>query len=747
MNNEKKLYNIDKYIKRLAEPFFYGISLLIIAFVWCLLLKVWRADWNIPFDYGTKLGNDALGASTWIKSYLQNGFSWEQSDFSVPFSTDRKGEFGVDRMVLLLEILCSRLFSSYGGCLNALYLLSFLTAGFTALYSLRSMGFSRGSCLSGSLMYTFLQYHLMRGEMHLYLAFYYSIPLAVLVMLWLTDESLLTERFSQCVMGRIRRGHIMLGFFSWIIGLQQPYYAFFAAIGISYALLYSLCRKKSGKVLESVGSLLIIALTTLAGNLNALLNASDQAIQYLRRQRTVGSIEFYGLKLINLLLPVQNHRLPLLARLRQHYDVLVGAGENETGWVSLGFVLSICLCTALGTVLLRIRGDRRLHVCGNYILMLVLVATVGGGSSIIGLLFPLLRCYNRMVVLIAMFCVIVFAVLTERIKLFRRRIPSALQRGLLLLLTAFALWDQTSSANVSAYADTKEKYLRDEEFVQAIESLMPDDACIFELPALPTGVTAAYNLADYELYRPYLHAQSTRWLHMYSVGSRTDQWVTLLHGLPLRAVIDVIVCCDFQGIYLDSRGFSPEQWAETLAVMDTIESSAMICSADGNQIFYSLTDYAAALRKRLGEESMRQCADFWMSCPDFSCFSVFDLPYTKQVSPRDDGVMLPPGCLQYGPYIPLEPGDYIVCVTGTDLAGLDYDVCHASGAVQLPLHFISRNEDFVQYSFQVNESLDDVEMRCANAIEKDALLRGIFLFRAEQTDEISMVEYLLFGEP
>ncbi len=719
--------------KKLSELAFYMVTLVSVTVIWCIVLKIWRADFHIPFDYGTELGNDALGASTWIKSYLQNGFSWEQSDFSVPFSTDRKAEFGVDRIVLLLEILLSRLFSSYGSCLNALYLLSFLITGIAAAYSLRCMRFSREISLSGAVIYTFLQYHMMRGEMHLYLSFYYSAPLAVLIMLWLTDESLLTERFSRCALGRIKRGQILFGFFSWIIGLQQPYYAFFAAIGIAFALFCSLLQKKISSAWESAVYLSIIAFTTLAGNIDALLNASDLTMQYLRQQRTVGGVEFYGLKIINLLLPVQNHRLPVLAKLRQRYDILVGAGDNEAGWVSLGLLLAICLCVALVSCLVHDRADRRLKICGRYILVFLLISTVGGGSSFIGLIFPFLRCYNRTVIFIAMFCVISFAVLAEKIKnLFA-------SRGILILLTLFALWDQTTCENIFSYDATEKAYTQDREFIQAIEAIMPEGACIFELPTLPTGTTSVRSLKDNELCRPYLHARSTRWLHMYSVGSRTDRYVTLLHGMPLRMALDVMVCCGFEGIYIDSRGYSPEQWQEVTAVMDSIGNTTAILSADAQQIFYSLTDHAADLRERLGEEKLRQYADFWLNCPDITCFSASALPYTEQVAPRGDGIALPPGCMQYGPYISLEPGDYVVCLVGDHLKGLEYDVSHANGTAQLQLQFLSREDESVRYSFHVAEKLSGVEMRCTNGTKDDALLRGLFLFRAEQSDEISGV--------
>lgn len=728
-----------------AEFVFYLITLIMIFLIWCIVLRVWKADWLIPFDYGTELGTDVFGSSTWIKSYIQNGFSWEQASFSVPFSTDRKTLFGMDWFILLMEIICSRLFSSYGACLNTLYLLSFLTTGIAAVYSLRCLQFSRRTSLAGAIMYTFLQYHMMRGEMHLYLSFYYSAPLAVLIMLWIADESLLVERFSQHCIGRLKHAHMLFGVFSWIIGLQQPYYAFYAAIGIAFALLCSMCRKQFMKMLEGIAYLMVIAVTTLAENINALLHTSDSAMEYMLQQRTIDAIEAYGLKIINLLLPVQNHRLPILAKLRQHYDSLVGAVNREESWISLGLILAVCFCVALITVLVNDRMEKKIRLCGCFILAFVLISTVGGGSSIIGLVFSLLRCYNRMVVYIAMFCVIVFAVLAEKMGDFLsiKKVPGIVQYSILLLLTGFAVWDQTTPANIYAYESTKEEYLQDEEFVQAIEAIMPEGACIFELPLLPTGTTSIQNLRDYELYKPYLHAKSSKWLHMYSVGSQTDQWVNILHGLPLRTVIDIIVCCDFQGVYIDSRGYTPDELEKVLEVLDSIEGTATVRSEDGKKIFYSLTAYRAKLCEELGTDKIRKYADFWLNCPCITCFPATHLYYTSDMAVCGDTVIMPSDVRQYGPYITVQAGDYLAYVAGEDLNAMEYDVTSADGTAGIPINIIHADNKSAEYTFHLETEMTSIELRSINRGREEAAVRAVFLFSMDQTEEIVIMREFL----
>lgn len=741
----KNLDNLFGHKKVLTELGFYLIVLITTLLIWCIVLEVWRADWYIPFDYGTELGTDVLGISTWIKAYVQHGFSWEQSDISFPFSVSRKGNFGVDRNILLFEIICSLFSSSYGASLNTLYLLSFLTVSITTVYCLRCLKFSRTISLAATTIYTFLQYHLMRGEIHLYLSFYFTVPLAILLMLWIVDESFLTEHFSKCAIGKIRYAYIVFGLFSLLIGLQQPYYAFFSAIGICYALIYNLYHINFRKVLESIVYLLIIAMVTLLMNLYPLFYTSNAAMKYMHHQRTVRNLEAYGLKIINLLLPVQNHRLSILAKLRQHYDTLVGVGNSEEAWISLGLILAVCFCIALVVVLVNGKVDRQIRICGCFILAFVLVSTVGGASSIIGLVFPLLRCYNRMIVYIAMFCVIVFAVLAEKMKTFLsiKKIPIIIQYGILLLLTGFAIWDQTTPANVYAYEATKEEYIQDEEFVQAIEAIMPEGACIFELPLLPTGTTSIQNLRDYELYKPYLHAKSSKWLHMYSVGSQTDQWVNILHGLPLRTVIDIIVCCDFQGVYIDSRGYTPDELEKVLKVLDSIEGTATVRSEDGKKIFYSLTAYRAKLCEELGTDKIRKYADFWLSCPCITCFPATHLYYTSDVAVCGDTVIMPSDVRQYGPYITVQAGDYLAYVAGEDLNAMEYDVTSADGTAGIPINIIHADNKSAEYTFHLETEMTSIELRSFNRGREEAAVRAVFLFSMDQTEEMAIMREFL----
>ena len=723
----------------------YLVTMLGIILTWYVVLQVWRADWNVPFDYGTELGTDVLGISTWMKSYLEDGFSWKQTGISAPFFANRLEGFGIDRVVLLMEIISVHIFPTYGGALNFLYMLSFVLTGITTVYALRSLKFSRIVSFAGAIIYTFLQYHLMRGEMHMYLSFYHLVPLAVVVMLWLVDEKFLSERFSKCIFGRIKYAYVILGLFALLLGVENPYFAFFAAIGIAFAALYSLTHKHLKKMVESIGYLLVIIMATLVMNLEALFNSSDVAMKYMEQQRTVESIEFFGLKIINLLLPVQNHRLPILAKIRQHYDELVEVGFNEGTWISLGFVLSICFCIALINYLVHGKADRRISVSGSFILVYVLVSTVGGGSSVIGLFFSLLRCYNRMVVFIAMFCIIVLAVLLEKLEGFMagKKIPRKIYAGLVVLLVFIAVWDQTTVENIYAYEATKEEYVQDEEFVEAIEDIAPQGSSIFQLPMMPSGTTSVEALKDYELAKPFLHAKSTKWLHLYVVGSQTDQWVNAIHRFPLRMVIDIIACCGFEGVYIDSCGYSQDEWKRVLEVMDSLDGTEVLWSKDGQKVFYSIEGYVTALKERLGADRLQEFAQFWLSCPAITCFPASQLHYTEEVKRQGDEVIMSSSCRQYGPYITVQEGDYVAFILGHDQKGVAYDVTFANGVSKIPIIIRDQGYGFIEYEFHVEEELESMELCCINEGKKDFSISAIILLNADQKEEIDLVKDFL----
>src|SRR5204862_231532 len=90
---------------------------------------------------------------------------------------------------LLLKLL--GLFTSdYGLVINLFFLLTFPLVTLSALYVFRQFKISLAPALFASLLYTFLPFHFIRGQHHLFYAAYYLVPLMVMVTLWIASGSL-----------------------------------------------------------------------------------------------------------------------------------------------------------------------------------------------------------------------------------------------------------------------------------------------------------------------------------------------------------------------------------------------------------------------------------------------------------------------------------------------------------------------------------------------------------------------------
>src|SRR5205814_2219326 len=88
--------------------------------------------------------------------------------------------------LVLLRVL-GALTGDPAATVNLLFVLSFPLVAVAALLVLRRLRVSALPAAVGALLYAFLPYHFYRGENHLFLSGYYTVPLAVYLALGLLD--------------------------------------------------------------------------------------------------------------------------------------------------------------------------------------------------------------------------------------------------------------------------------------------------------------------------------------------------------------------------------------------------------------------------------------------------------------------------------------------------------------------------------------------------------------------------------
>src|SRR5262249_58037941 len=94
----------------------------------------------------------------------------------------------------------------------------------------------------------------------------------------------------------------------------------------------------------------------------------------------------------------------------------------------------------------------------------------------------------------------------------RRPAARAAFLGVLGLVLAAGLMDQTPRASITPTERVRPAFAHDAAFVRRVEAAVAPQSMIFQLPyALFPEQGALGDMGDYDLLRPYLHSRTLRW--------------------------------------------------------------------------------------------------------------------------------------------------------------------------------------------------------------------------------------------
>jgi phosphoglycerol transferase len=576
-----------------------------------LTMKLWKADFHVPFSYGL----DSLFYSTVIKGTIENGWYLQNSSLGAP-GTANLHDFPIpDGVNFLLIKLLSLIRSDYPWVLNVFYLLTFPLTTVFSMFVFREFKLSHFSSIVWSLLYTFTPFHFFPGMAHLFVATYYVVPLAAGVALWVCSGELLTARDNdRTATPRVnfRSRKFVLSIIACVLvsSVGFAYYAFFACF---FILVGAITAAVTYRNLRYCLPALVFTGVITAG---LLINLAPNFIYFYRHgnpqvaQRGLQDTETFGLKIAPMLLPIRDHRIPSLAKLTERYSAEAPSVASEMA--PLGLIGSIGFLALLGWLLFgkeagRVEGSRGLlnrlsvlNVAG------VLLGVVGGFSSIFALIISAqIRSYHRISVFLAFFCLLGIALIIEEV--FRRRrnsIPAFLRYGALVLILVLGILDQTSERFVPAYAQNKAEFVNDDKFVRRIEQLLPARAMVFQLPYVqfPEGAPANV-LTDYELSRGYLHSRDLHWSYGAMKKREGDQWLAQVTQKPLPEMLEAIVFAGFQGIYIDRLGYRDFAIENQL---HGILRQPPLLSDNERLAFFDLTEFSNQVRQQYSPSEWAQ---------------------------------------------------------------------------------------------------------------------------------------------
>jgi len=486
-----------------------------------LALDVAHADWSVPFHYINpfpRVGcSDIYHMLQHVQALCEQGWSGQSTRIGFPGTQDDRDFPAADLLHHALLWLISRGGWSFGFTINSYYVLGFALTGASAAGVARQLGYSVAGSLAIAVLYACLPYHFMRGQSHLLLSAYFVVPCTVLTAVWLAESKPFT----------VRRRLTPTGWFvvltGGLTGLAGVYYA-------AFALLFIVCGAGVATTLgpRRLSRDVLVPLLSIVAGLGIC------AVPYVMHRITAGpnslavirpgtDIEESALKLVQMVIPVPRHRLPMLAAVTASYEN-ASPFVNENAAAALGIVgtagLILLLAVSAGFCP-KLADSRRIRILASFNLVGLLYATHGGFGVLPALVTtPLLRGSSRVVVYLAFFSLLAICAWVESAKPWIcSRSPKLAWWIVMACLTVGGLWDQVSPSFRPHHRAIRARHADDARFGAELERTLPPMAAVFQLPfvSYPEG-----GFGDYQHFRPVLHTRTLRFSYGAMRGRQAD---------------------------------------------------------------------------------------------------------------------------------------------------------------------------------------------------------------------------------
>lgn len=562
-----------------------GILALII---YSCIVQLWRFDLHIPID----MRDDAVLTAAFIKTIIQVGNYWSATQYIGYPEIFLWKQYPAFSPILFYTVwLFSQFTDHYALVLNLTYLTSIFLVSFSSFLVFRYLGINAFFATVAAILYCFLPYHFLRGEAHLTLSAYFTVPCWVYLCLEHFRGRLVTK------MGWLPRMTIFKGILLLILAMDLIYYWYF---GLLCLLVVGLIRAVQLGKLQPVMHSIFISL--LVGSIAIILSIPSISYIYIYgfNKKNVSFIrsfvdtEYLSLKITNLVLPISNHFVKFMATLTHDYAVAAPL-VNENLMAALGLIGTIGFLILIFVSLagpLSNRFSTFLRELSVLNLLCLLTASIGGiGTLIAFFLFSGVRAYNRISVYIAFFSIAAFfIVLQSGLHLYNKKNKSVYCIGITLLI--LGLLDQVGKHPLGythrEYLAMKSSYLIQKDFVKEIESKMPAHSAIFELPNLVWG-EASHAVTHIGLFTPYLQSATSYWSFGAMNGNPVSNWqyqVGLGHD---RTMLDQILYAGFTGLHIDRNGYA-DHGAQIEGKFNRLLKKSPLISADQRYAFYDLRE-------------------------------------------------------------------------------------------------------------------------------------------------------------
>lgn len=604
--------------------------------------RLWDASLRVPFEYlpadksPYAYGPDASFYLMIVKGAIDHGWFLDNPSLGYPFG-QALHEFpqGLDNLNLLILQVIGWVTGDPFLTVNLFFLLTFVGVSVAAFLVGCRLGLSRLASATVALLYVFLPYHFARGTPHVLLSAYWLVPVGAYLLVRVVSPRPPFTADADTERGwkvSFRNRSAVL----WLLGCAGlastgSYYAAITLTLLVLVVLVDFVARRDRRTLTSAGLAIAAVFVVILFNLiPTFVYWVDHGRNPDLVKRGPSETEVNGLKISQLVLPVEGHRIHALAEVQAdstHFSVI-----NAERGQQLGAIGAVGFLVVVGAVFVAVRRRRSdddpppelptdpalpavpaappgavLRVFGIATLAGILVAAVSGFSLVIsGIGIKEIRSWNRISVFVGFFALVAVGYGIDWV---RRRLPDRPWRlpvtvAVLALVVVVGVLDQYAPRFTPDYAATKTQFDSDAAFFGRVQRTLPEGAAVFNLPYVFFPESGTINgVGPYDTARGYLQTDGLKWSWGGVIGTEAD-WAAGAAQSPPEEMLDRITAVGFTGLVFDRRGYSDGGLRE--AFLQEQVGEPVFESPDGTLAFYDLRPWAREARARLGPAGIRE---------------------------------------------------------------------------------------------------------------------------------------------
>ena len=211
-------------------------------------------------------------------------------------------------------------------------------------------------------------------------------------------------------------------------------------------------------------------------------------------------------------------------------------------------------------------GDR-VWLLSRLNVMALLLATLTGFGSIIGIFIRFIRGYNRISPYIAFFALLTMGLTAEKYLAQRTGKAKISFAVVLAVVLGFGFWEQ-QGLFCPGYEGVQTTWQQDADFMAEVESAAGEGAILFQLPYMKNFENGPQNkMGDYTLLRGPLHSKTLKFSYGAGYGTENDNWYKATSELEPDAMVAELRARGMAGIYLDLDGYTEDEQQPTLQAL------------------------------------------------------------------------------------------------------------------------------------------------------------------------------------